>query len=46
MRLDNFDQHVLSLSGKAQELMREVYGVDVGIKTAEGHLSGIRQNVV
>ena len=45
MRLDNFDKHVLAQSGKAQELMREVYGVDVGRKTAEGHLSGIRHHL-
>ena len=45
MRLDNFDKHVLSLSGNPQELMRETYGVDVGRKTAEGHLSGIRHHL-
>jgi len=45
MRLDNFDRHVLSLSGKAQELMREIYGVDVSAKVAQGHIAGIRHHL-
>ena len=45
MRLDNFDRYVLTQSGEAQELMRETYGVDVGVKTAQGHLAGIRHHL-
>ena len=45
MRLDNFDRHVLAKKGLAQDIMREVYGVDVGIRTARGHLSGIRHHL-
>ena len=45
MRLDNLDRHVLSQSGNAQDIMREVYGVDVARKTAEGHIAGIRHHL-
>lgn len=45
MRLDNFDSHVLSQTGLAKQLMRELYGVDVSKRTAESQLAGIRHHL-
>jgi hypothetical protein len=43
--LDQFDREVLSASGKAKDLMRKLYGVNIGQNNAEKQLAGIRRHV-
>jgi len=45
MKLDAFDQEVLSKKGYAQDLMRELYGAKLSQNTAKTQLSGIRRHL-
>ena len=45
MKLDGFDSHVLAQSGDAQEIMRDIYGDDIGKNNAEKQLAGIRKHL-
>ena len=45
MKLDTFDSQVLAKVGKAKDIMRDIYGVDVSQRTAESQLAGIRYHL-
>jgi hypothetical protein len=45
MRLDAFDQEVYDASGKAKDLMRELYGANISQNNAEKQIAGIRRHL-
>lgn len=45
MGLDEFDSHVLEQSGDPQQIMRDVYGDEIGKNNAEKQLAGIRKHL-
>ena len=45
MRIDEFDSHVLEQSGLAADIMKDVYGDEIGKNNAEKQLAGIRKHL-
>jgi hypothetical protein len=43
--LDQFDQEVLSASGKAKDLIREFYGAKISQNNAQKQMAGIRRHI-
>lgn len=43
--LDQFDNEVLNASGNASDLMKELYGVNIGKNNAEKQMAGIRRHL-
>ena len=43
MRLDETDSHILELKGNAKDIMRDIFGEELGASNAGKQLAGIRK---